>query len=248
MTIKYLSYSALQTLVAKITGRIDAVEDKIFLSAHPVGEIYLSTDSRNPGTLYGGTWEAWGSGRVPIGVNASDTDFATVEKTGGAKSVNLAHSHTVNSHNHTISHTHTVNSHTHSTGNHTLTTSEIPSHSHEVLISMKNAAGSEFQIRPLSGANGSSGYYKNLDMSANTIIQGGASSLYSGSTGGGGAHNHGNTGAASPATGGGVQLKQWLCFPWYKLTAFIRSKRRTTVHHLLYVEAGGVSRKGVRYA
>ena len=136
MTIKYLSYSALQTLVAKITGRIDAVEDKIFLSAHPVGEIYLSTDSRNPGTLYGGTWEAWGSGRVPIGVNASDSDFSAAEKTGGAKTVNLAHSHTVNGHTHTISHTHsishthTVNSHSHTTSGHALTTNEMPRHNH----------------------------------------------------------------------------------------------------------------------
>ena len=107
--------------------------DKIAISlldVYPVGAIYMSTSSTDPGSIFGGTWEAWGSGRVPIGVNASDTDFATVEKTGGAKSVNLAHSHTVNSHNHTISHTHTVNSHTHSTGNHTLTVNEIPAHAH----------------------------------------------------------------------------------------------------------------------
>lgn len=234
MTIKYLSYSALQTLVAKITGRIDAVEDKIFLSAHPVGEIYLSTDSRNPGTLYGGTWEAWGSGRVPIGVNASDTDFATVEKTGGAKSVNLAHSHTVNSHNHTISHTHTVNSHTHSTGNHTLTVDEMPSHGHPFPYNLMGW--------PTSGTSWSFGTW---DQNKYPYIRecGGTNSV-----GGGKAHNHGNTGSASPATGGGVSLKQWLCFARNEFTAFVLSKYRAAVHHLLYVEAGGVSRKGVRYA
>ena len=48
-----------------------------------------------------------GSGRVPIGVNTSDADFNSVEKTGGGKTVNLAHSHTVNAHSHT------VNSHKH---------------------------------------------------------------------------------------------------------------------------------------
>ena len=32
---------------------------------------------------------AWGTGRVPVGVNANDTNFATVEKTGGASTVTL---------------------------------------------------------------------------------------------------------------------------------------------------------------
>ena len=75
---------------------------------YPVGCIYMTTKSTNPGSLFGGTWVAWGSGRVPVGVNTRDTNFNTVEKTGGASSVSLSisnmpsHSHTVNSHNHSI--------------------------------------------------------------------------------------------------------------------------------------------------
>lgn len=34
-----------------------------------------------------------GTGRVPIGVNASDSDFSYVEKTGGSKTINLSHKH-----------------------------------------------------------------------------------------------------------------------------------------------------------
>lgn len=52
---------------------------------YPVGAIYMSVKSTSPASLFGGTWEVWGSGRVPIGVNASDSDFNTVEKTGGTK-------------------------------------------------------------------------------------------------------------------------------------------------------------------
>ncbi len=53
---------------------------------YPVGHILMSSNSANPSTYLGfGTWVAWGSGRVPVGVNSSDTDFSTVEKTGGAK-------------------------------------------------------------------------------------------------------------------------------------------------------------------
>lgn len=60
---------------------------------YPVGSIYMSVNSTNPQYLFGGTWEAWGSGRVPIGVNASDSDFNAANKTGGSKTVNLEHKH-----------------------------------------------------------------------------------------------------------------------------------------------------------
>lgn len=62
---------------------------------YPVGSIKISTSSENPSTYMGfGKWVAWGSGRVPVGVDASDTDFSTVEKTGGSKTTNLEHQHT----------------------------------------------------------------------------------------------------------------------------------------------------------
>ena len=51
-----------------------------------MGSIYLSTKSTNPSILFGGTWVSWGSGRVPVGVNTGDSNFNTVEKTGGSKS------------------------------------------------------------------------------------------------------------------------------------------------------------------
>ena len=52
---------------------------------YPVGSIYMSVNNTNPSTFLGGTWERWGNGKVPIGVDTSDTDFATVEKMGGEK-------------------------------------------------------------------------------------------------------------------------------------------------------------------
>ncbi|MBR2766799.1 hypothetical protein IKD67_01805 [Candidatus Saccharibacteria bacterium] len=39
--------------------------------------------------IYGGTWERWGAGRVPVGVDPNDTDFDEPNKTGGSKTVIL---------------------------------------------------------------------------------------------------------------------------------------------------------------
>ena len=73
-------------LTSNITLTVDDIgTSAIFLVSHPVGSLFETTVSTNPGTLYGGTWAAWGGGRTPVGVNPADTDFKTVEKTGGEK-------------------------------------------------------------------------------------------------------------------------------------------------------------------
>ena len=56
----------------------------------PIGHIRMETTSVNPSAYLGfGTWELWGKGKVPVGVDSGDSDFNTVEKTGGSK----VHSH-----------------------------------------------------------------------------------------------------------------------------------------------------------
>ncbi len=52
---------------------------------HPVGSIYESTASTSPATLFGGTWERFGNGKVLVGVDENDTDFSTANKSGGSK-------------------------------------------------------------------------------------------------------------------------------------------------------------------
>jgi hypothetical protein len=73
-------------------------------AVYPVGSIYINAAvTTNPGTLLGfGTWVAFGTGRVIVGYNASDSDFDALQETGGVKT-------------------------------HTLTTSEIPSHTHNIV-------------------------------------------------------------------------------------------------------------------
>lgn len=52
---------------------------------YPVGSIYMSVNNVSPQSFLGGTWVAWGAGRVPVSVANGDSDFGTVEKTGGEK-------------------------------------------------------------------------------------------------------------------------------------------------------------------
>ena len=60
---------------------------------YPVGSIYISTKNTNPSTYFGGTWVEFGSGKTLVGINTGDTDFNTVEKTGGHKELqNHTHS------------------------------------------------------------------------------------------------------------------------------------------------------------
>lgn len=58
----------------------------------PVGSIYISVNNINPSTYFGGTWEAFGTGRTLVGVDTSQTEFNSVKKTGGSKYLQ-AHDH-----------------------------------------------------------------------------------------------------------------------------------------------------------
>lgn len=104
-------------------------------AAWPIGSVFTSVVSTNPGTLLGfGTWVSVGAGRVLVGLDSGDTAFDTVEETGGAKTVAAAgtnstptftgtpftaiinHTHPVTDpgHNHIQdSHNHTQNAHSH---------------------------------------------------------------------------------------------------------------------------------------
>jgi len=67
-------------------------------AVYPVGSIYINaTSSTNPATLLGfGTWVAFGAGRVPVGLDASNAAFDTAEETGGsADAIVVSHTHTV---------------------------------------------------------------------------------------------------------------------------------------------------------
>ena len=69
----------------RVLGGYASILDAVY----PIGSIYMSVSPTNPGSLFGGTWEVWGAGRVPVSVNAKDKDFNAAEKTGGTKDAEL---------------------------------------------------------------------------------------------------------------------------------------------------------------
>lgn len=73
--------------VAKVKDKLDKV--KLLDLTYPVGSIYMSVNNTNPSSLFGGTWVEFSKGKTLVGVDASQTEFNTVEKTGGEKTHKL---------------------------------------------------------------------------------------------------------------------------------------------------------------
>ena len=111
--------------------------------AWPIGSVFISVVSTNPGTLLGfGPCAAFGAGKVLVGLDSGDTDFDTVEETGGEKT-------------------------------HTLTAGEMPVHAHaENAPSSASSGAMKFGIDPNAsgtqaagldtGNAGSGGAHNNL--------------------------------------------------------------------------------------
>lgn len=91
---------AQQMLLDEAGGVIDrAIIEKIY----PVGSIIMNVNNINPGDyIPNTTWIQYAEGKTIVGVDSNDSDFDTVEKTGGEK----AHQLTIDempSHNHATS-------------------------------------------------------------------------------------------------------------------------------------------------
>ena len=110
---------------------------------YPVGSIYISMNSADPSTLFGGTWEAFGQGRVLIGAGTGDDGSTSLSFTAGGTGGEYKHdllTGEMPSHTHSFRGTTAANNHSHThsytkaTGvrGHKLTEAEIPAHTHAV--------------------------------------------------------------------------------------------------------------------
>ena len=88
--------------------------DDMFLNkVYPVGAVYISMTSTNPGTLFGGTWEQI-QGRFLL---ASGSNTANTDNTYGSLNANVINRPVGEQGGEAV---------------HTLTTSEMPSHAHPI--------------------------------------------------------------------------------------------------------------------
>lgn len=129
--------------------------------AFPVGALFLSVVETDPAALLGyGTWAAFGTGRMLVGLDPNDTAFDVVKETGGSKT-------------------------------HTLTTNQLPSHSHAVT----DPGHTHLTQRYPTTTGGSSGFTIDTSMSGtladNTLpVKSAVTGVTVDATGGGQAVNH----------------------------------------------------------
>lgn len=135
------------------TGNADTL-DGVHLSGlldmfYPIGTIYETTSTDLDTTTkmnahFGGTWEAYGAGRVLVAKSA-DTEFDTIGETGGEKT-------------------------------HTLTTTEMPTHSHSITGTLAHIDNGGSNTNPLMGTRAN--------------FQAASTYLGTNNAGGGSAHNN----------------------------------------------------------
>jgi hypothetical protein len=84
-----------------VTGSLDAqdlstnMKETLVDLIYPIGSIYITVSDTNPSILFPGTtWSAYAAGRVLVGQDTTDSNFDTLEETGGsANAVVVSHSH-----------------------------------------------------------------------------------------------------------------------------------------------------------
>lgn len=120
----------LQNNINDLNEKVKSYENTRLDKTYPVGSIFETTrytTAMDVNSILGGTWEVYGSGRILVGVNTSDSNFNTVDKTGGVSSV-------------------------------TLTTTNLPSHTHNIPALSGTAASSGNHYHNVTAKNDQSGY------------------------------------------------------------------------------------------
>lgn len=65
------------------------LNSKLLSEAFPINKVEVFFDAEDHSSFLGFQWEMISQGKMPIGLNTSDTDFNSIGKTGGEKEVTL---------------------------------------------------------------------------------------------------------------------------------------------------------------
>lgn len=160
---------------------------------YPVGSVYMSVSSTNPGNIFGGSWTQI-TGRFLYCTTNS-------KQTGGSNTINLSHTHT--------------------TAGHKLTVSEMPSHNHKrnttAIIPKADNSGSGYGMSNWSTWNGlKSLSYKDGQTNSEVWDKYGYGTFTVNSTGGSASHSHGKTGSALSNTTNNNMPAYFTVYCWYR--------------------------------
>jgi len=157
--------------------------------AYPIGCIYETTTDEHPGVTFGmGEWEEYGKGKVTV-AKSTDTEFDTIGKAGGDKTVMLSTAQMPG-------HTHSTPNHTHTINTTQIRGSITPMLQQSYQCSVENASGVLSSARTMNTRwlnhssdrnNVAGGINLNADHNHSVASSGGSTS---GSTGNGGSHNN----------------------------------------------------------
>ena len=237
------------------------------LQSYPVGSIYMSTSNTNPSNFLGGTWVAWGSGRVPVGVNTSDSNFNTVEKTGGTATETLSvsqmpsHTHTftgsaVTSGGNSVTPSATFTGKAVTTGNNSAT--PTASFTGKAVNTGNQSAGHTHSIPSLSGSTNTTGAHTHMENkrgwfnisgdnsqyiqfdSTGSWMNSADQSVYNSRTESAGEHSH--TVTTNASTSGGISANHT-----HSVTAAGSVSLASTTHTHSVTPAGTVSLAGTSH-
>ena len=204
-------------------GQSGISQADVIALVYPVGSIYTSVNNINPGSfLPGTTWETFASGKMLVGVDATQSEFEHVEQEGGEIVKNMQHTHPTGDHVLTLdemaSHTHGIylntqsntHSHTmsHSHGPGKLTVNSSGSHEHGIIYRSGQAitmdpGSSGYRLNwTANGGNGSNTNIRTTTDGSHTHSLVGTTSTYSGETGDY-THSHRISGTTDPMVGSG---------------------------------------------
>lgn len=162
-------------------NEVSDFEKRIFLAAHPVTTLYWTSDPRNPGDVYGGTWK-----QIKDRFILAAGDTYSNGETGGTANTTLAeenlpsHTHSFTPEGAVASHSHGLNNHTHSFS---ATTKGTGKHSHYVTVTAWGMSAGAHGTS-LQAGGGSKNYTYDFSKGDLTTQTGDHTHSVSGTTGG----------------------------------------------------------------
>ena len=154
ITVSSGTISLTKANVVSALGSTPLTRNEIVNLIYPVGSLYMSTNSTNPSTLFGGTWQPYAQGRCLIGAGQGDDGTTSMSFTTGQSGGEYTHKLTIDempSHQHDMQHD--LNLHGISGGSSVITAVVSAGSGKDVLTSLAGGDGTHNNVQPYIACN-----------------------------------------------------------------------------------------------